>query len=63
MAVDLLQKGSTRERSAWMARVRRMIRDDAKLNGRYYNVQLALAVLLQYGRDREIRTGRRKGSL
>lgn len=56
-----LQRGSTLERQAWMAKVRRTQRDI--VDKKNVNALTILAELLQYGRDREIRTGRKKNGL
>ena len=58
MAINQLQRGSTLERKAWMARVRRV-----KKKWLSQIVAEAMDSLIQYGRDRETRTGRKKRGL
>ena len=61
MAIKQLQKGSTLERKAWMAKVRR----EKKYLASHPEItaENAFHALIQWGTGREIRTGQKKRGL
>lgn len=60
MAINQLQRGSTLERKAWMAKVRRMQREFRIRAGVESD---SLTALLIWGEGREKRTNKKKGGL
>lgn len=61
MAINQLQRGSTLERKAWMAKVRRMQREFRRRSGGINSD--SLTALLIWGEGREKRTNKKKGGL